>query len=36
MDTFMEEFGFWAMIIFGGFLVLILLDLLGGIISDKK
>ena len=32
----MEEFGFWAMVILGGFLVLVLLDLLGGMISDKE
>jgi len=36
MDAFMEEFGFWAIAIFGGFLILILLDILGGLFSDKK
>jgi len=35
-NEFIDDIIFWAMVIFGGFLVLILLDILGGLFSDKK
>jgi hypothetical protein len=36
MDTFIQEYSFGFLIVIGGFLVLLFLDFLGGISSDKK